>query len=51
MAEWMTGGLTVYAWTVNTSSEWERMTWYPGMAGVITDQPGAYLAWQKSRTC
>ncbi|GIE27114.1 glycerophosphoryl diester phosphodiesterase [Actinoplanes italicus] len=51
MTKWKGAGLTVYAWTVNTSSEWERMTWYPGMAGVITDQPGAYLAWQKSRTC
>jgi glycerophosphoryl diester phosphodiesterase len=51
MTKWRAGGLTVYPWTVNSASEWDRMTWYPGMAGVITDQPGAYLAWQRSRTC
>lgn len=51
MTKWNTGGLTVYSWTVDTTDEMARMAWYPTLAGVITDTPGAYLAWQKSRTC
>jgi glycerophosphoryl diester phosphodiesterase len=51
MAAWTAGGLTVYAWTVDTESEWARMAWYPALAGVITNDPAAYLAWQKARTC
>jgi len=50
MSAWAGGGLTVYAWTVDTDSEWDRMTWYP-VAGVITDDPTGYLAWQRARTC
>jgi glycerophosphoryl diester phosphodiesterase len=51
MAKWTTGGLTVYAWTPDTQAGWERMAWYPALAGVITNLPDTYLAWQKSRTC
>lgn len=52
--EW-SGPLDVYAWTVDVAAGWERMHWYtaePGkLDGVITDKPGAYLAWQKARVC
>jgi glycerophosphoryl diester phosphodiesterase len=51
MAKWTGGGLRVYSWTVNDAAEWKRMASYPGMAGVITDKPRAYLAWKRSRTC
>lgn len=51
MASWTAGGITVYAWTVDTESEWVRMAWYPALAGVITNTPTAYLAWQKARAC
>lgn len=51
LAKWNTGGLTVYAWTPDTQAGWERMAWYPTLAGVITNLPDAYLAWQKARTC
>jgi glycerophosphoryl diester phosphodiesterase len=51
MAAWTAGGLSVYSWTVDTASEWERMSWYPALAGVITDTPGAYLTWQRGRVC
>ena len=51
MAKWTGGGLTVLAWTVDDEPEWDRMSWYPALAGVITDLPGAYLTWQKSRAC
>lgn len=51
MSKWTTGGLTVLAWTVDDQPEWDRMSWYPALAGVITDLPGAYITWQKSRTC
>jgi glycerophosphoryl diester phosphodiesterase len=52
--EW-SGPLDVYAWTVNAADGWARMHWYdtePGrLDGVITDRPGAYLAWQRGRVC
>lgn len=52
--EW-SGPLDVYAWTVDAPADWERMHWYssePGrLDGVITNKPGAYLTWQKSRVC
>lgn len=51
LSKWVTGGLTVYAWTPDTQAGWERMAWYPTLAGVITNLPDTYLAWQKSRTC
>jgi glycerophosphoryl diester phosphodiesterase len=51
MAKWTTGGLTVYSWTVDDTAEWTRMAWYPALAGVITDLPGAYLTWQRARVC
>lgn len=51
MAAWTTGGLTVYSWTVDTVAEWDRMSWYPALAGVITNTPQAYLAWQRGRVC
>lgn len=51
MTAWTAGGLTVYSWTVDTQSEWERMSWYPALAGVVTGLPQAYAAWQKARTC
>lgn len=43
--------LKTYAWTADTQAVWERMSWYPSLAGVITNRPGAYLAWQRSRVC
>lgn len=52
--EW-SGPLDVYAWTVDSAAGWERMHWYtaePGrLDGVITNKPGAFLAWQRGRTC
>lgn len=52
--EW-SGPLDVYAWTVDAVDDWERMHWYttePGrLDGVVTNRPGAYLAWQKARSC
>lgn len=51
MSKWTTGGLTVLAWTVDDEGEWARMAWYPALAGVITDKPAAYGAWQRARTC
>lgn len=49
--KWNAAGITVYSWTVDTTDEWQRMTWYPTLAGVITNIPTAYIAWQKARTC
>jgi glycerophosphoryl diester phosphodiesterase len=51
MAKWSAGGLSVYAWTVDTASEWARLASYPRLTGVITNRPAAYLSWQRSRTC
>ena len=51
MTKWVAGGLQVYSWTVDTVSEMDRMSWYPAIAGVITNLPQGYLAWQKSRVC
>lgn len=53
IAAWQGGGLSVYAWTVDTESEWQRMSAYPAgwLDGVITDDPAAYLAWQRGRGC
>lgn len=51
MSAWTAGGLKVYAWTVDDAAEWARMAWYPALAGVLTDKPAAYVAWQKARTC
>lgn len=50
---WQAGGLSVYSWTVDTASEWQRMGSYPAgwMDGVITNEPGGYLAWQRGRVC
>jgi glycerophosphoryl diester phosphodiesterase len=52
--EW-SGPLDVYAWTVDTAEDWERMHYYaaePGrLDGVITNRPAAYRAWQKARVC
>lgn len=52
--EW-SGPLDVYAWTVDTAADWTWMNYYmaePGrLDGVITNRPGAYLTWQKSRVC
>lgn len=50
MAAWTAGGLTVYAWTVDTQAEITRMTWY-NLAGVITNYPVGYLAWEHGTTC
>lgn len=53
ITKWTDAGLKVYAWfdvTNDGPAEWTRMAGYP-LAGVITDNPGAYVAWQKSRTC
>jgi glycerophosphoryl diester phosphodiesterase len=51
MSKWTAGGLQVYAWTVDTVSEWDRMTWYPLLKGVITNKPAAMITWQRTRTC
>lgn len=53
LSAWQAGGLSVYAWTVDTDSEWQRMNSYPAawLDGVITNEPAAYLAWQRGRTC
>jgi glycerophosphoryl diester phosphodiesterase len=51
MAAWTAGGLSVYSWTVDTTAEWDRMSWYPALAGVITNLPAGYIAWQKARVC
>lgn len=48
IAKWVGAGLKVYAWTVDDTAEWERMTWYP-VSGVVTNKPAAYLAWQRGR--
>lgn len=51
---WAAAGLDVYAWTVNSVSEWDRMQWYRSngrLDGVITDLPAGYLAWAASRRC
>lgn len=52
--EW-SGPLDVYAWTVDAPADWARMNYYtaePGrLDGVITNKPGAYLAWAKARVC
>lgn len=52
--EW-SGPLDVYAWTVDSATEWARMHWYtsePGrLDGVITDYPAAYLNWEKTHGC
>lgn len=52
--EW-SGPLDVYAWTVDAPADWAWMHYYtaePGrLDGVITNKPGAYLAWQKARVC
>lgn len=50
MRKWTAAGLTVYAWTANKPDQWQRLSGYR-LGAVITDRPGAYLAWQKSRTC
>jgi len=51
MSKWTAAGLKIYAWTVDDVSEWQRMSTYPGMSGVITDQPQAYVTWKHSLTC
>jgi glycerophosphoryl diester phosphodiesterase len=51
MSKWTAAGLRIYAWTVDDAAEWQRMSTYPGMSGVITDQPQAYLAWKRGLTC
>jgi glycerophosphoryl diester phosphodiesterase len=52
--EW-SGPLDVYAWTANNSDSWTWLHWYtaePGrLDGIITDKPGAFLAWQRARVC
>lgn len=50
---WQAGGLSVYSWTVDTQSEWQRMNAYPAgwLDGVITNDPKAYTAWAENRTC
>ena len=51
MEEW-SGPLDVYAWTVDSESEWGRMQWYRArLDGVITNRPIAYLAWARARSC
>lgn len=50
MTTWTNAGLQVYAWTVDTTAEWLRMT-YDHVAGTITNNPTAYLAWQKTAVC
>jgi glycerophosphoryl diester phosphodiesterase len=53
MAKWTAAGLKVYAWfdvTNDGPAEWTRLAGYP-LSGVITDDPSAYLTWQKSRAC
>jgi hypothetical protein len=50
MAEW-SGLLDSYAWTVDSQDGWVRMQWYPELAGIITNNPGAYRAWAASYTC
>lgn len=51
VTKWVNGGLQVYAWTVDyadgNGGEWQRMNWLTKLSGVITDEPGGYLAWQK----
>ena len=51
IGRWDAAGLKVYAWTVDTTAEWLRMTWYPALDGVITNLPTAYRAWQRARVC
>lgn len=51
LANWSAGGLAVYAWTVDTESEWARMSSYPQLDGAITNLPHGYLTWQKTHAC
>jgi glycerophosphoryl diester phosphodiesterase len=50
---WVSGGLSVRSWTVDSTSEWQRMNSYPAgwLDGLITNDPADYLAWGKARTC
>lgn len=52
--EW-SGPLSVAAWTVDSVTGWARMQWYTAEPGrldlVITNKPGAYLAWARERVC
>lgn len=50
LADW-SGPLAVYAWTADTTSDWQRLASYPRLDGIITDRPAAYQAWARARTC
>jgi glycerophosphoryl diester phosphodiesterase len=41
---WAEGGLTLYAWTVDSEAEWAHLDSWP-VFGVITNRPIAYRAW------
>lgn len=45
---WRRAGIAVRPWTVDNVSGWQRMA-YDRADAVITDRPGAYLAWARQR--
>lgn len=48
-AKWKAAGIKVYPWTPDSSVSWARFKSYgTNIAGVITNRPAGYIAWEKS---